>query len=154
MKRLDIINELKKYFGIKELVCPEVYNKFEEKSWQFFDRDFLETLLVVRRDILGVPMVCNNWAKGGQHTQRGLRCNICGIPRSRTNVGGLYMSAHCNGAAGDFSIPGMTAEEARKKIISNRGLLPVNIRLEDGVSWLHIDVYDPMNGQKVNLFKS
>lgn len=153
MKRLDIINELKKYFGIKELVCPEIYNKFGEKSWQFFDRDFLETLLVVRRDILGVPMVCNNWAKGGNYTQRGFRCNICGIPKSRTMVGGLYASSHCNGAAGDFSIPGMTAEEARKKIIANKALLPVNIRLEDGVSWLHMDVYDQMNGEKVYLFK-
>lgn len=154
MDRISIINELKSYFGIKELVCPDVYNKFGDKSWQFFSKDFLEVVLIVRRDILKVPMVCNNWAKGGNYTQRGYRCNICQIPRDKTIAGKLYASPHCNGEAGDFTIAGMSAKEARNKIIGNKDLLPVNIRLEDDVSWIHLDTYDSMNGQKVYLFKA
>lgn len=154
MGRSDVIRELKSYFGIKELVCPDMYKKFGELCWQFFDRDFLETLLVIRRDILKVPMVCNNWANGGNYAQRGFRCNLCQISRDKTVAGKLYASSHCNGAAGDFTVEGMTAEEARQKIINNKDILPVNIRLEDDVSWLHLDIYDQMNGQKVHLFKS
>ena len=49
-------------------------------------------------------------------------------------------------------LEGMTAEEARRLIIKNQILLPYPIRLEDGVSWLHLDVYNADKG-KVYLFK-
>ena len=35
-------------------------------AWQFLDTAFLETLYVIRKDILGVPMFCNV----GDYTQR------------------------------------------------------------------------------------
>lgn len=62
------------------------------------------------------------------------------------------MSAHNFGKAIDATVQGMTAEEARNLIIKNQVLLPYPIRLEDNVSWLHLDVYD-MNKGKVYLFK-
>jgi hypothetical protein len=34
----------------------------------------------------------------------------------------------------------MSAEEARKKIKENASKLPCPIRLEKGVTWLHVDV--------------
>lgn len=54
-----LIEELKKYFNIKELVCPHVYDKFGERAWIFLDTMALRMLLVLRRDILKVPLVCN-----------------------------------------------------------------------------------------------
>ena len=66
---------------------------------------------------------------------------------------GPYLSAHILGKAGDFTVVGCPAEEARQRIIDNAELLPHNIRLEAEVSWLHIDVL-PQYGveSKVHIF--
>ena len=120
---------IKDYFGIKELVCPHVYDKFREHAWQFFDPRLLETLLVIREKI-GLPIVINNWAKGGQHTQRGLRCNLDAIPKEKTRLEKLYMSAHLQGMAVDFNVVGMSIEETHEWLNKNKILLPYPIRLE------------------------
>lgn len=133
--RQNVIKQLSEFFSIKELVCSHVYNKYGNSSWDFLDTKFLHTLLIIRRDILSAPMICNN----GSQTQRGLRCNMCNLVKQKTN---LYLSAHILGKAGDFTVVGMTAEEARNRIKSHAHLLPYCVRLERGVSWLHIDVRD------------
>lgn len=133
MNREQIIRELHKYFQISELVCEHTHSKWGERSWQFLDTDFLHCLLVIRRDILKEPMTCNY--KGAY--QRGLRCNMCELVKEKKKV---YLSSHILGKAGDFTCKGMTAQEARSRIRNNAHLLPCNIRLENGVSWLHFDV--------------
>lgn len=133
MKRNDIIQELSNFFHVKELVCQHTYDRFGEASWQFLDTDWMHCLLIIRRDILKAPMTCNN---GSNFTQRGLRCNVCELVKSKTKT---YLSAHILGKAGDFSVKGMTAEQARKKIKQSADLLPCNIRIEGGVTWLHFD---------------
>ena len=133
MNRDKIIRELHDYFQISELVCPHTHSKWGERAWQFLDTDFLHCLLIIRRDILKVPMVCNTKTS----TQRGLRCNMCELVKGKNKV---YLSAHILGKAGDFTCTGMTAQEARSLIREKANLLPCNIRLEDGVSWLHFDV--------------
>ena len=147
MNRNQIITEIEKYFSVKELVCNHTYAKWGENSWQFLDTDFLHTLLVIRRDILKSGMVCND----DNATQRGLRCNRCDLVKSKQSV---YLSAHILGKAGDFTVSGMTAEQARQKIKASALMLPCNIRIEGGVSWLHIDVL-PQSGitQKVYEFR-
>lgn len=146
MERDDIIEQLRQYFSIKELVCDHTYAKWGEKSWQFLDTMWLWCLLVIRRDILQVPMSCNY--KG--YMQRGLRCNMCEMVKGKK---ANYLSAHILGKAGDFTCKCMTAEQARKKIIANADLLPCNIRLEGKVAWLHMDVL-PQYGieEKVYVF--
>jgi hypothetical protein len=52
----------------------------------------------------------------------------------------VYLSSHIFGKAGDFTVKGLTAQQARSRIRQNAHLLPCNIRMEDGVSWLHFDV--------------
>lgn len=148
MIREQIIEELKRFFDVRELVCPHTYAKWGERSWQFLDTDYLHALLVVRRDILKAAMTCN----GGKYTQRGLRCNICPEVKGKTAV---YLSAHILGKAGDFTVSGITAEQARQKIKACADLLPCNVRLEGGVSWLHLDVL-PQAGvtDKVYIFKA
>jgi hypothetical protein len=147
MTRSDILREIKTFFNIKELVCNHTYDKWHDKAWQFLDTNYLHALLVIRKDILKFPMTCNH----DSAKQRGLRCNRCELVRHKPSV---YLSAHILGKAGDFTVERMTAEEARQKIKSNAHLLPCNIRIEGGVSWLHIDVL-PQSGvtQKVYEFK-
>ena len=146
MNRESIIRELHNYFQVSELVCDHTYSEWGERSWQFLDSDYLHCLLIIRRDILQVPMTCNTKTA----TQRGLRCNRCELVKEK---GKVYLSSHILGKAGDFTVKGMTAQEARSRIKNNAHLLPCNIRLEDGVSWLHFDVL-PQYGitQKVYEF--
>lgn len=152
MNRKQLITDLKKYFDVRELVCPHTYNAFGERSWQFLDDNLLQTILIVRRDILKVGMTVNTYHKGGIYDERGLRCNICDIVKAKTKKNQLYLSAHCNGAGIDFIPSGMTAEQARQQIRDNAFLLVVPIRLEKNVSWVHLDVYDYMNGDMINEF--
>ena len=148
MTRNDILAAISKYFSIEELVCKHTYEKWGNNAWQFLDTHYLHALLVIRRDILKAPMTCNN----STMKQRGLRCNCCELVKSKNNV---YLSAHILGKAGDFTVKGMSAEEARCKIKANALMLPCNVRIESGVSWLHIDVL-PQSSimQKVYEFRA
>jgi hypothetical protein len=130
--RDDIIRELHRFFQVSELVCEHTHSKWGERSWQFLDTTFLHNLLVIRRDILQVPMTCNHDGAN----QRGLRCNRCELVKSKTSV---YLSSHILGKAGDFTVRGMTAQEARSRIRNNAHLLPYPLRMESGVNWLHFD---------------
>lgn len=148
LSRDQIISQLRQFFNVKELVCNHTYAKRGEASWQFLQTDYLHALLIIRRDILQVPMTCNH----GNAYQRGLRCNMCEMVRSKTSV---YLSPHPLGEAGDFTVQGMTAEQARRRIKAASHLLPCNIRLEAAVTWLHFDTM-PQYGitQKVYEFKA
>lgn len=147
MKRSDIIAELRHFFDIEELVCRHTLAKWSDRSWQFLGTDYLHALLVIRRDILRKPMYCNDHAAGVY--QRGLRCNVCPMVKAQ---GSVYLSAHVLGIAGDFSVAGMTAEEARQKIKEYQHLLPCPIRIEGGVSWLHIDTL-PQSGVTAKVYE-
>lgn len=146
--RDEIIRELHRYFQVSELVCEHIHSKWGERSWQFLSTDYLHNLLVIRRDILQMPMTCNHSGAN----QRGMRCNRCKTVQEKTSV---YLSSHILGKAGDFTIKGMTAEEARTKIKQNERLLPCRIRMEANVTWLHFDVL-PQTGvtQKIYEFKA
>ena len=143
--RDEIIRELHRYFQVRELVCDHTFSKWGERSWQFLDTDWLHCLLIIRRDILQAPMVCNT----DEARQRGLRCNRCELVRGKDSV---YLSSHVLGKAGDFTVKGMTAQEARTRIKSNAHLLPCPIRMEGGVNWLHFDVL-PQYGLDVKIYE-
>ena len=149
MKRQEIIQELRKYFKIQDLVCPHTLKSWTDKSWMFIDTEILHTLLVLRKEILKVPLVCNTKTL----TQRGLRCNLCEINKDKTERDVLSLSAHSNGKGFDLSSPDMSAEQMRKKIMQHADLLPYPVRIEEDVNWLHIDCYDMGNPYKITFFK-
>ena len=143
---------IKKYFGIKELVCPHVYNRDHEASWIYFDPRLLEVVLWIREHI-GKPMIVNNWASGGKYTQRGLRCNLCDLVQSKTKANILYLTPHEQGTAVDFDVVGMTAAEVRKWLFAHAAELPHPIRVEADVTWNHIDLRNTGEKGKVITFK-
>lgn len=145
MTRDELIRQLRNYFQVSELVCPHTHSRWGERSWQFLDTAYLENLLVIRRDILQVPMICNH----GTQLQRGLRCNMCELVAEKDSV---YLSSHILGKAADFTVKGMTAQEARERIHKNAHLLPHPLRMEGGVSWLHIDVL-PQYGIETKVYE-
>lgn len=142
--------DAKKYFGIKELVCPHVYEVWGENAWQFLDDRMLANLVFIREGI-GKPIVVNNWAKGGEYSQRGLRCNTCILVIEKTDLRKVYLSAHIFGQAVDFGVVGMTAEEVRDWIIEHAEEMPYPSRLERDVRWVHMDVRNK-SYEKVELF--
>lgn len=142
---------IKDYFGIDELVCRHVYEKHGERAWSFFDPRLLAVLLFIRERI-DKPMTINNWNRGGGYSQRGYRCNRCDLVSAKTKANTLYCSAHMRGQAVDFDVRGLTAEDVRRWIDEHQAELPFKIRVEDGVSWVHLDVCnDTLN--KVIKFK-
>lgn len=146
MTRTEIITQLRAFFDVSELVCSHTLARFGEKSWQFFDTNTLQTLLVLRTEILRVPMTIN----AGESTQRGLRCNMCELVKGKKKQ---YLSAHIMGKGFDVVSEKMTAQEMRDVIFENADKLPVPIRIENGVSWLHFDTFDPSNGKnKITFF--
>lgn len=145
MTRDNLIQQLMQYFQVSELVCPHTHSKWGERSWQFLDTAYLENLLVIRRDILQVPMTCNY----GAQRQRGLRCNICELVAEKK---GVYLSSHLLGKAGDFTVKGMTAQKARDRIKEQAHMLPHPLRIEGGVSWLHIDTL-PQYGINIKVYE-
>lgn len=136
------------FFDLSELVCPHVYKRDGQLAWRYLNTDLLECLLIIRRDILAVPIVVNDKS----HTQRGYRCNLCSLPKEATKKNKLYATAHF-GQAVDFVPKGMTADEARKRISEKKDLLPCNIRIETGTSWVHFDTYDNGTDEKITYFK-
>lgn len=140
-----MIRQIKGYFEVNDLVCPHTYNKWGEQSWQFLDREYLHTLLLLRTKVLNAPMICNT----GRLRERGLRCNLCEtVKRKNEN----YVSAHVMGKGGDFTIIGMTAGQAREIIRSSADTIPYPFRMERQVGWLHIDVFDPGRGKRLTEF--
>lgn len=150
MTRAEVIQNVRQHFQLNELVCGHTLRAFGDKAWNFLDTEALRVLLILRREVLRVPLVCN----AGQHTQRGLRCNLCDLVKTKTSKGAIYLSQHTMGKAFDLTSKEMTAEQMRKAIEENADKFPVPLRIEDGVTWLHVDVQDNGTGKKVYRFKA
>ena len=144
---------IKKYFGVKELVGPEVYRKHGESSWKFICPMLQETLLILRKNI-DKPITVNNWSFGGMFTQRGLRTNISAMVLNKNY---LYLSAHMFGKAVDFDVKGMTVQEVHDWVVKNADLFPYQIRIERNmkgklINWNHWDVIQDESKPKIYFF--
>ena len=146
MTRNELIKKVKENFQLKELVCPHCVKTYGDKAWQFLSTELLSTIYVLRNEVIKKPMIVNN---GTTFTQRGLRCNICELVKGKTTP---YMSAHTLGKAIDFHVNGMEAEEVRQLIKDNIDKFEYPIRLEEAVSWIHIDCYTLDSDKKLVTF--
>ena len=138
-----------KYFTTQELVDEEVYSLLGDNAIKLIDDRLIETIDAVR-EILGVPLICNNWHWGGSRDQCGYRSFKCGI--------GAQNSFHKYGMAVDLISVKMSAKEMREKLKQNKDLLPYPIRIEkwngcEEISWLHIDIGDS-KGNKIYFFRA
>jgi hypothetical protein len=141
------------FFSIDELVCPDVYHKYGQTAFSFFDQRLLINLDNIRQR-LGKPIWINDWLVHGSNEESGLRCMFCSIVQAKIKAKELYVSAHITGQAVDFHVEGMTAEEVRQWLVAKQNLLPYAIRLESDVNWVHCDVRDNFDGSKLIFFKA
>lgn len=138
MSRNELISEVKKYFQLKELVCPHCVQTYGDNAWQFLSTELLDTVYILRTQVLKQPIIVNN---SSNFTQRGLRCNRCDIVKSKTKP---YMSAHCLGKAIDFHCTDLDIKTIHQLIENNIDKFNYPIRLESiksAPTWVHIDVY-------------
>ena len=137
---------IKKFFDKQELLSKHVYESGGGYDLLLHD---LQNLVVWIRESLGRPMFANNWAIGGQFSQRGYRTNddpVCKVHKFATG------SAHFKGKALDFDVKGMTAEQVRKWLYENQESAPVRFRVEKGVNWVHVDVMPHKASDKAYFF--
>lgn len=148
------MSKIADYFRTEELVCPHVYNRFGERSLDFIDDRLKETIVTIREK-LNRPIYINNWAWGGNKSQRGLRCNVCALVKEKTSLDKPYLSAHVLGKGVDFNVKDMPAQAVRDWLRMNQILLPYPIRVESDVTWIHIDVLEyGQTGGKISFFKA
>ena len=133
-----------KYFTVEELVSKEVYELLGDEAIKLFGPKALQVLEEIR-EILGVPLICNNWEHGGKR-------NYCGYREVPCTVG-VSKSAHREGKAFDLISVKMDAAKMREILKANSDKLSCNIRIEDDVTWLHVDTRSNHN-QKIYFFKA
>jgi len=130
------------HFCIQELVSPDVYLEHGDKYYELFDWRILYTADCLR-EYFGIPLVINDWHRGGVRRLSGFRSSDCYI--------GVKLSQHKLGNALDIISPKMEASEMRLKIIEKHRLFPYITAMEDKVPWLHIDCRS--TEEKLLLFK-
>lgn len=139
-----------KYFDLEELVPKEIYESLsKEKCLKLLNPKALLMLDNIR-EILDIPLICNNWNKGGNRNYCGYRQPDCPI--------GAKSSQHKLGNAFDLISNKMTAKEMREKLEENKDRLIYSIRVEkwngdDEITWLHVDTKS-FKGDKIYFFKA
>lgn len=135
------------YFKAHELVPPEIYDKFGERSFMFLD-DRLLRLCDALREEFGSATI-NNYKWGGDRVASGLRSPDSPYYSST--------SQHSFGRAVDILFKDCPSDFVRSEIREgvmlpyyDKGEIP-SITLEEGVSWVHIDIRNGKSG--VNSFK-
>ena len=142
MEQNPILEAFQQYFDLREVVSKQVYERYGQQAWQFFDTRLLAVVVWLRKS-MGIPLVCNNWASGGKFDERGFRSNLDPLVSEKTKKGSLYCSSHSRGQGIDLSSGRAAAPTIRHWIRLHKSDLPYPIRLESDKSaptWVHIDV--------------
>ncbi len=122
-----------KNFQIQELVDKKTYEKFGKQAQMFFREDALKALDDLR-ELIGRPLIVNNWYDGGEYEWSGLRTIDCYL--------GAKWSGHRFGCAFDVKCKTMVAPRVQEFIREKhkQGYLQGIRRIEmDTPTWTHID---------------
>jgi hypothetical protein len=132
-----------KHLIIQEIVPRDLYDiKDKDQLFGLFDEQVLMGADWLRNRY--GPMTCNNWHIGGDFNWSGFR--TVGSPHYSPG------SMHSVGKALDLKFSKISADEIRANL-RNLEYVPHITRIEDGVSWLHIDT-KPTNNNKLHFFKA
>lgn len=138
---------ISRHFKVEELFDKETVQIYGADAWLFIPD---ESVMMVDgvRDFFGAPVTVNNWLWGGNFQYRGYRPLTCKI--------GAKNSYHRKCRAFDFDVKGLTAQDARNAILSNKDdeRLSFITRMEADVNWVHIDNGPvPAGKERIYLFK-
>jgi hypothetical protein len=137
MDRFALVQDVKRYFSILELVPEKVFEELsEDKCWNLFSNEALYMLVSVR-EAWGKPLIINSKSRGYQFS---------GYRPLDTSIGAKY-SAHRLGVAFDIKDAGGDTEGFYNFILENGENLSVK-ELEDraftidgkNTPWCHVSV--------------
>ena len=138
-----------KHFKLQELVDRITYETEGEAAWSKLSPLLISALdglweFVQEKTSKTPVIIVNNWSFGGDSQWRGLRTENCTV--------GTNKSQHWKGCAADCHVKGYDAEYIRGLILSdqNNPLIKDIMRMEAGVSWIHLDVKPVPN--RIHLF--
>lgn len=129
------------YIKAYELVDKNLYDALGDEVFKLFDPNLLRDADLLREKYGAITI--NTWFGGGSLSWRGYRYIFCSI-FSKT-------SQHSFGKALDCNFANATPDEIRKDIKSGKTKLNHITRIEDDVSWLHIDTKDT-NSEEIIFF--
>lgn len=132
--------KVSKNFYAQEFVPLDYWEEFKEASMAAIDDRIIITVQALR-DNIGYPLTINTWHSGGERYESGLR--VWGMKNYSV------LSQHTYGRAVDIICDQYLAQELRDHILKNPRKYPHITRMEDRVSWLHIDLKDTGQGNVV-----
>jgi len=131
MKKLKKSN----FFEIHELVPQEIFMSLhEEIIWRLVPENLIDAIDSVKKEFNLGTMTINNYEWGGSRNWSGLR-TIASPYYSPTSQHSIFNAT-------DSIFNSYTANEIRKYILANPHKFPKIRRLENNVSWLHLDIKD------------
>ena len=145
-----INHQTAQYFKIQELVPESIYKLRGKKAWQLIDERLIANLDCIKEQLetiynRKIPITVNDWLWGGNRVASGLR-----VPGQKEYS---ETSQHKLGKAVDFKCE-IPAHDIRNLIRHGSIILPYPACFEEfnGMSWVHMDVRNFVNGQ-VYFFK-
>lgn len=132
MKRIRVND----FFYLDEFIPPEIYSVRGAKSIALMDDRIIEGVTLLRK-YANVPFVINNWHKGLDKDERGLR-----LPNTRT---GAKWSQHKFGRAIDLVPQGMTVRQlfailkAHEDEFIEKKLITTVENVDITKVWMHCD---------------
>lgn len=121
-----------KYFKIHELVPKSVLDKRGEKSWELINPLIIQTIDKLKEHFDEGTITINSWKWGGDREWSGLR----------TPDSSYYSSTsqHALGNAVDMIFSDYSSDDVRLFIKNNPDMFPHIKGVENGISWVHVDV--------------
>ena len=121
-----------RYFGLEELVAPEIFKARGERAWVLLDVYALVTLDQLRERF--GKMTVNDWHWGGKFKDSGLR--------HESSTTGKWWSQHRFGRAFDIKPKDTTPQEIHVAILSDPDKFP-HLRVLEAIAatptWVHWD---------------
>lgn len=169
MNKQEYIDYFKEKFTVEEVAPRVIVENYEpDQIWGMFEQDLLAGAGWFR--MLYGPCICNDWANGGNFEWSGIRLpeGEYWSPRSQhalifegssdaliternSDLFGIYKKC----SALDLKPLNYTAKAVREDIKALHS--PFIRRMEDEVSWCHIDTKEPPSwhtgGDKIYFFK-
>lgn len=139
-----------KRFAIHELVDKDTFALLGDGAWGLVSWKIIETIDKLKEVFPLGSMTINNYFWGGSREWSGLR-----TPDSPYYSAKSMHSMQEDGVfkAVDIVFSKYTAQNVREFILSNQDMFPLIRRMEDGVSWVHIDV-KTTNKTEIVMFKA
>jgi hypothetical protein len=119
-----------KYFQPSEVLPKSWLDTYGANALLALDERILISIDLIR-EYFAVPVIVNNWAKGGAFSFRGLRTPGCLQYKPD--------SQHAFGRAIDFDVQGLSADYVRRVILDGQARWPLITRMEIGSAWVHVD---------------